>query len=173
MNSKNATENATKNVVNNDTDVNTDIIQIISPFLLQKGGLLPALHAIQHVKGFISDKTMRMVAKSFNLSRAEVFGVVQFYHDFREQPVAGKYVLKLCQAEACQSRGSSNLATYAKSHLGVGWDETTKDGNFTLEKVFCLGLCAIAPSIMLDGQIYGRMEPARLEKLLQQKKKRG
>ena len=129
------------------------------------GPALPILHALQAAFGFIPDEAVRMVADALNLSRAEVHGIVSFYHDFRREPV-GRHVLKLCRAEACQSRGADELADRAKARLRVDWGDTAPNGTVTLEPVFCLGLCACAPAAMLDGRVVGRLDHARLDALL-------
>jgi formate dehydrogenase subunit gamma len=100
-----------------------------------------------------------------NLSRAEVHGVVSFYHDFRHEP-AGRHVVKLCRAEACQSMGADDLHKHAQDKLRVGWGDTTPDGRVTLEAVYCLGLCACAPSAMVDGKVYGGLDKKKLEALI-------
>ena len=139
---------------------------VIAPHLAVEGGLLPALHDVQAAFGCIPDEAVRLLAQQFNLSRAEVFGVVSFYHDFRREP-AGRHVVKLCQAEACQSMGSRELRAHACERLGVAMGETTADGRVTLEATYCLGLCATAPSAMIDGRVVGRLTPARLEAALE------
>ena len=131
-----------------------------------EGGLLPALHDVQAVFGYIPDEAVRMLAHAFNLSRAEVHGVVTFYHDFRREP-AGRHVVKLCQAEACQSLGSRGLTAHACAAMGVPLGGTTADGRLTLEATYCLGLCATAPSAMIDGAVLGRVTPARLDAALE------
>lgn len=108
-----------------------------------------------------------MIARELNLSRAEVYGVMSFYHDFREHP-AGRHVLKLCRAEACQSMGGDQLAERAKRLLGIDFHQTTPDGAVTLEPVYCLGLCSCAPSAMLDGEVHARVDAADLEALVQE-----
>jgi len=141
--------------------------EIISEHALQEGAMLPILHAIQAEFGHIPKPAITMIARALNLSRAEVHGVVTFYHDFREAP-AGRHVLKLCRAEACQSMGSDHLAEHAMERLGTAWHGTTEDGKVTLEPIFCLGLCASAPSAMLDGTLVGRLTKARLDALIDQ-----
>jgi formate dehydrogenase subunit gamma len=126
---------------------------------------LPILHALQEKFGCVPEAAIPLVAHALNLSRAEVHGVVTFYHDFRRAP-AGRHVLKLCRAEACQSMGADSLAARAQSRLGIGWGETTEDGRLTLDAVFCLGLCANAPSAMLDGKLVGRLDPTRLDSMI-------
>ena len=140
--------------------------EIITPLAAEAGALLPILHALQGVFGFISDPAILLVAKALNLSRADVYGVVTFYHDFRRAP-PGEHVLKLCRAEACQSMGAEALAAQARARLKIDWHETTSDGRVLLEPVFCLGLCATAPSAMLDGKLVGRLDAARLDALIE------
>lgn len=129
------------------------------------GGLLPALHAVQDTLGHVPDEAVPVLAQSFNLSRAEVHGVVSFYHHFRAHP-AGRHVLHMCRAEACQSMGGDALAAQARERLGIDFHETTADGNLTLEPVYCLGHCACSPAVLLDGVPQGRMTAERLEALL-------
>ena len=130
-----------------------------------EGPLLPILHAVQAEFGHVPQEALPVIAKSLNLSRAEVHGVMSFYHDFREEP-AGRHVVKLCRAEACQSMGADRIAAHAKQRLGVDWHGTTLDGAVTLEPIFCLGLCACAPAAMVDGKLVGRVDEARLDTLL-------
>jgi formate dehydrogenase subunit gamma len=129
------------------------------------GALLPILHALQEEFGYIDKEAVRLVAEILNLSRAEVYGVVTFYHDFRAVP-PGRHVLKLCRAEACQSTGGEALAAYVEAKTGVALGNTTADGQITLEPVYCLGLCATAPSAMLDGRVVGRLNEGKLDALL-------
>ena len=130
-----------------------------------EGPLLPILHAVQAEFGHVPQDALPVIAKALNLSRAEVHGVMSFYHDFREEP-AGAHVVKLCRAEACQSMGADRVAAHAKAVLGVDWHGTTADGAVTLEPIFCLGLCACAPAAMLDGKLVGRVDEARLDALI-------
>lgn len=132
------------------------IDQIVEDHLDMEGPLLPILHAIQSEFGYVPESAKQIIAKALNLSRAEVHGVVTFYHDFRDHP-SGRHVLKLCRAEACQSMGCEPLADKIKAKFGIDWHETTPDGAVTLEPVFCLGLCASAPAAMLDDALYGRL----------------
>lgn len=138
---------------------------IIAAEAARQGALLPVLHAIQAEFGHIPAEAVPLIAHALNLSRAEVHGVIGFYHDFRRHP-PGRHVLQLCRAEACQSMGAEALAAQARERLGADWGETTPDGAVTLEPVFCLGLCACAPSAMLDGRPVARLNPARLDALL-------
>ena len=108
---------------------------------------------------------MPLVAEALNLSRAEVHGVVTFYHDFR-QAAPGRHVVRVCRAEACQSMGSERLAEHIKGRLGIDFHETSADGRFTLEPVFCLGDCACSPALMLDGKLHGRVDAAVFDRLV-------
>jgi formate dehydrogenase subunit gamma len=112
----------------------------------------------------VPDDALPVIATALNISRAEVHGVVSFYHDYRRQP-AGRHVLKLCQAEACQSMGSDRVAEMVRQALGVGMHETSADGAVTMEPVYCLGLCACAPAAMLDGEVIGRLDAAAVEEI--------
>jgi formate dehydrogenase subunit gamma len=132
---------------------------------------LPILHALQKTFGFIHEDAVPMVADALNLTRAEVHGVITFYHDFRREPPA-RHTLQLCRAEACQSKGADELAQHAQQALGLRWGETAADGSFTLAAVFCLGLCACAPSAMIDGKPVGRLDRQRLDSLLEEAVKR-
>ncbi len=129
--------------------------------------LIEILHDVQSELGFVPDSAVPALAQALNLSRAEVHGVVTFYHDFRSKP-AGRHVLKLCRAEACQSMGGEALVERAENRLGVSCGETSADGRVTLEPIYCLGLCATAPSAMIDGRIVGRMTAERLDALLKE-----
>ena len=132
-----------------------------------EGALLPILHAIQAEFGHVPQEALPIIARDLNLSRAEVHGVMSFYHDFREEP-AGRHVVKLCRAESCQSVGADRVAAHAQARLGVDWHGTTPDGAVTLEPVFCLGLCACAPAAMVDGRLVGRVDAARFDALLEE-----
>jgi formate dehydrogenase subunit gamma len=129
------------------------------------GALLPILHALQEEFGYIDREAVPLIAEILNLSRAEVYGVVTFYHDFRVVP-PGRHVLKLCRAEACQSTGGDALAARAEAKIGIAIGNTTADGEISLEPVYCLGLCAAAPSAMLDGRVIGRLDERKLDALL-------
>ena len=122
------------------------------------GALLPVLHALQEEFGYIDPEAIPLVADALNLSKAEVHGVISFYHDYRQTP-AGRHVLRICRAEACQAMGCESLVSHVEKHLGVKMGETTADRSFTVESVYCLGLCALSPSAMLDGKPYGRVSP--------------
>ena len=120
------------------------------------GALLPVLHAVQHKLGHIPRDAVAAIARAMNLSRAEVHGVISFYHDFRTEPV-GEHLVHLCRAEACQAMGSRELEQHARQRLGVGFGETTADGRFTLEEVYCLGNCACSPSIRIGDDVHARV----------------
>jgi formate dehydrogenase subunit gamma len=140
-------------------------LQRIRECLDREGPLLPILHALQEEFGYIDEAAEPLIAEALNITRAEVHGVITFYHDFRREP-AGRHVLKLCRAEACQAAGGDPLASHAEARLGLTLGETAADGSVTLEPVYCLGLCAIAPSAMLDDRIVGRLDRERLDGLL-------
>jgi formate dehydrogenase subunit gamma len=129
------------------------------------GALLPILHALQEEFGYIDREAEPLIADILNVTRAEVHGVVTFYHDFRHTPPA-RHVLKLCRAEACQSTGGDKLAAHAEAKIGIALGGATADGRVSLEPVYCLGLCAVAPSAMLDGRVIGRMDEEKLDALL-------
>src|SRR4051812_29585998 len=138
---------------------------IIAAERQREGALLPILHGFMHAFGYVPEPAVPMVAEALNLSRAEVHGVVTFYHDFRREP-AGRHVLKICRAEACQAAGGEALAARAQKKLGLAFGYTSADNRVTLEPIYCLGLCATAPSAMLDGRIVGRLDERRLDALL-------
>ena len=138
---------------------------IIAEKQAMPGALLPILHALQEEFGYIDREAEPLIADILNLSRAEVHGVVTFYHDFRQQP-AGRHVLKLCRAESCQARGGEALAARAEARLGIATGSTTADGSVTLEPVYCLGLCSVSPAAMLDGKIVARLDETKLDALL-------
>jgi len=139
---------------------------IIAAHAGTSGATLPILHALQEAFGCVPEAAVPMIADTLNLTRAEVHGVLTFYHDFRRAP-PGRHVLKLCRAEACQAMGADRLAASAKARLGVDWGRTGFDGRLTLDQVFCLGLCATAPAAMIDGKPVGRLNDARLEALIE------
>jgi len=130
----------------------------------QPGALLPVLQAIQEQFGYIPPAVVPEVAQALNLSRAEVHGVISFYHDLRTTP-PGRHVVQVCMAEACQAMGGAALHAHVSARLGVESGETRADGAVTLLPVYCLGNCACAPSVMVDGQLYGRVGPERFDRL--------
>ncbi|EJT03599.1 formate dehydrogenase subunit gamma [Rhizobium sp. CCGE 510] len=138
-------------------DITTRTRSIIADLRFLEGPLLPILHQVQEEFGYVPPEALTVIAEELNLSRAEVHGVMTFYHDYRDHP-AGRHVLKLCRAEACQSMGGDALAERLKTLLGIDFHQTTLDGAVTLEPVYCLGLCACAPAAMLDGEVYGRID---------------
>ncbi|MFN5995991.1 MAG: formate dehydrogenase subunit gamma [Paracoccaceae bacterium] len=141
-----------------DSHVHSDrIAEILDAHQGLEGPLLPILHAIQEAFGYVPDSAIPQIAAALTLSKAEVHGVISFYHDFRSAP-AGRHVLKLCRAEACQAVGADAVAGRIKAALGIDWHETTPDGRVTLEPVFCLGLCACGPAAMVDGRLVGRCD---------------
>ena len=131
--------------------------EIINAHIGLEGPALPILHGLQAAFGCVPSEAIPMVAKALNRSRAEIHGVVTFYHDFRHAP-AGKTVVKLCRAEACQAVGGREAATFLLASLGIGWGQTTPDGAVTVEAVYCLGLCAAAPAALVNGQPHGRLD---------------
>lgn len=150
-----------------DSHAQTDrIAEILEAHLGLEGPLLPILHAIQEAFGHVPDAAIPQIAAALTLSKAEVHGVISFYHDFRSAP-AGRHVLKLCRAEACQTMGADAVAGRIKAALGIDWHETTPDGRVTLEPVFCLGLCACGPAAMVDGRLVGRCDEGVLAEVAQ------
>ncbi len=141
------------------------VLEIIAERRLIPGAMLPMLHAIQDKVGYIPSDVIPLIAEELNLSRAEVHGVVTYYHFFRQHP-AGKHVVQICRAEACQSNGGNALADHAQKKLGCHFHETTSDGELTLEPVYCLGQCGCAPAMMVDDDIYGRVTPEKFDQLL-------
>jgi formate dehydrogenase subunit gamma len=138
--------------------------EIIAEHSEVEGATLVILHALQEAFGYVPQEVLPMIASALNLSRAEVYGVFTFYHDFRAKP-AGRHVLKLCRAEACQAAGGDALVARAEQTLGISLGNTTPDDRVTLEPIYCLGLCATAPSAMLDGRLIGRLDEARIDAL--------
>lgn len=146
-------------------DISASVAEIIAAHANREGPLLPILHDIQASLGHVPQEALPQVAKALNLSKAEVHGVMSFYHDFREEK-AGAHVVKLCRAEACQAVGADRVAAHAQKALGVDWHGTTADGKVTLEPVFCLGLCACGPAAMVDGKLVGRVDEARVDAIV-------
>ena len=144
---------------------NGEIDAILARHAGREGPMLPILHDIQAAFGHVPEAAVLRIAEALNLGRAEVHGIVSFYHDFRDRP-AGRHVLRLCRAEACQAQGAAEVEAATLRLLGIGYGETTPDGAVTLEPVYCLGLCACGPSAQLDGALHGRVDAARIEALL-------
>lgn len=130
-----------------------------------EGPLLPILHAIQAEFGMIPEWAVPQIAQHLNIGRAEVHGVVTFYHDFRDAPT-GRHVVKICRAEACKAMGGDALAATALEKLNTGWHGTTANGAVTVEPVYCLGLCSCAPAAMVDGRLIGRLDAEKLDAAL-------
>lgn len=130
-----------------------------------EGPLLPILHALQNAYGYVPEIALPLIAKTLNITKAEVHGVMSFYHDFRETP-AGHHVVKICRAEACQAVGANVLAEVTLEKLGIEWNGTSANGAVTVEPVYCLGLCACGPAAMVDGKVVGRVDAARMESIL-------
>jgi formate dehydrogenase subunit gamma len=132
----------------------------------ERGALLPILHRIQDELGYVDPAVIPILAAELNLSRADVHGVITFYHDFRQTP-PGRTTVRICRAEACQAVGAAALADHAKARLDVSFGETTADGAVTLEQVFCFGNCALGPAVQVGDRLYGRVDPDRLDSLLE------
>lgn len=139
--------------------------EFINRFDARPEMLVQILHLFMDRYGFIGEEAIRQLASELNLSRAEVHGVVSFYHDFRAEP-AGRRVIKICQAESCQAMGSRALTEHAEAALGIGLSETTADGATSLEPVYCLGNCACSPAVMVGDRVYGRVDADRLDAII-------
>ncbi len=140
--------------------------EVIADHVNTEGAALPLLHALQAAFGCVPLAAEPLVASALNISRAEVHGIVSFYHEFR-RTVPGRHVLRVCRAEACQAVGADAVGAHVRSALAVDWHETSADGAVTLEPVFCLGLCATGPSALLDGKPVGRLSPAKVDRMLE------
>ena len=139
--------------------------QVIARIAGLEGAMLPILHELQETFGYVDAAAVPLIADALNLSRAEVHGVVSFYHDFRDAP-AGRHILKICRAESCQAMGVERLVDRLQSVHRLTPGETTDDGNLTIENVYCLGHCALSPAALLDGQPVGRLDEARIDALV-------
>lgn len=144
-----------------------DIKILIDEHLDLEGPLLPILHAIQASYGHVPSIAVPLIADALNISKAEVHGVISFYHDFREAP-AGRHIVKICRAEACQAMGANTLAEETLAKLELDWHGTTINGAVTIEPVYCLGLCACGPAAMVDDKVVGRVDSARMATLLKE-----
>lgn len=149
----------------NSGDLESRIRKIVAEHAALEGPLMPILNAVQAEFSCVPRESIPIIAHEMNLTRAEVFGVVSFYHDYRENP-AGRHTIKVCRAEACQSMGGRDMETNIKQLLGLDWHGTTADNAITLEPVYCLGLCAMAPALMIDDQVHGRVTAQKAEKLI-------
>lgn len=142
------------------------VLEVIQRLRDKPGALLPVLHGVQDALGWVPAGAVALIAAELNLSRAEVHGVVSFYHWFRtEKP--GRQVLQLCRAEACQALGAAALERHVRHRLGVDFHQTTADGRYTLQPVYCLGNCACGPSLMVDEELHGRVSAERFDALLE------
>jgi formate dehydrogenase subunit gamma len=139
---------------------------IIATHRSLEGAAIPLLHALQHEFGCVPLEAEPLVAAALNLTRAEVHGIVTFYHEFRRTP-PGRHVVQICRAEACQSVGADATGAHIREMLGVDWHETTPNGGVTLEPVFCLGLCASGPAALVDGKPVGRLSPSKINRVLE------
>jgi formate dehydrogenase subunit gamma len=142
----------------------SQVSAIVDTLKHQPGALLPVLHAVQEQFGYIPPTMVPVIARGLNLSRADVHGVITFYHQFRTVP-PGRHIVQLCRAEACQAMGSRQLEAYARARLGVDFGETTADGAITLQSVYCLGNCACPPSVRVDDTIHARVDAVKLDTL--------
>lgn len=147
------------------TDATAAIDAAIAEHRHVPDSVLPILHAIQDRIGYIPDAAVPAVAAALNLSRAEIHGVIGYYHHFRTRP-CGRHLIELCRAEACQAQNAAALAAHAQQRLGCTFHETTTDGHVSLEPVFCLGLCATGPALMIDGKVHARVTPERFDALM-------
>ncbi|MGL4396414.1 MAG: formate dehydrogenase subunit gamma [Hyphomicrobium sp.] len=127
--------------------------------------LLEILHDIQHELGHVPEAILPIIANALNRSRAEIHGVVTFYHDFRREP-AGRHAIKICRAEACQSMGTEQLCQHAETSLGTSLGSTSADGKYTLDAVYCLGNCALSPAVLIGDQLYGKVTPQRFDEIV-------
>ncbi len=143
------------------------ISAVMEDFITLEGPLLPMLHGLQAEFGYVPQAAVELIAEALNLSKAEVHGVISFYHDFRKSP-AGRHIVKICRAEACQAVGGEALGEAVLAKLGLDWHGTTRNGAVTLEPVYCLGLCACAPAAMVDGKVIGRVTEDRMTRILQE-----
>lgn len=149
-----------------DKHVHATVVDVTTRLKDQPGALLPVLHGIQNALGYVPEDAVPLIAREMNLSRADVHGVISFYHFFRTRPV-GKRVVYVCRAESCQAVGGVALEKHVKSTLGVDYHETTADGAYTLEPVYCLGNCACSPAVMVDEELLGRVTPERFDAWLE------
>ncbi|MCX7102975.1 MAG: formate dehydrogenase subunit gamma [Methylobacter sp.] len=147
-----------------------NVQEIIATLKDKPGALLPILHGIQDELGYIPAETVPDIAAALNLSRAEVHGVISFYHYFRDTP-PGRQTVHLCLAESCQAMGGKQLEMHVKNRLGIGFHETTADGNFSLEPVYCLGNCACSPAMQIGKDIYGRVSTDSFDSVINEMEK--
>jgi len=143
------------------------ISRIVNELKAKPGALLPILHGIQEELGYVPEDAVPIIASELNLTRAEVHGVVTFYHDFRSHP-AGRHIVKVCQAESCQAAGSARMTEHAKKVLDIDFHQTTADRSCSLEPVYCLGNCALSPSVMVDNEVFGRVDEQRFDEIVEE-----
>ena len=146
------------------------VLRVVAAHRTRPGALIEILHGVQAELGFIPPAAVPVLAQELNLSRAEVHGVVSFYHYFRHS-APGQQTIRVCQAESCQSMNSEGLTEHVKKTLGIDFHETTADGKFSLEPVYCLGNCACSPAVMRNEDLFGRVTPERFNELLAQWKR--
>ncbi|MFH7041141.1 formate dehydrogenase subunit gamma [Paucibacter sp. JuS9] len=147
------------------SSIESQVREVLAEQPLQEGALLPLLHAIQERLGHVPPAAVPLLAEHLNLSRAEVHGVISYYHFFRSTP-PGRHVVQVCRAEACQSSGADALLAHAEQVLGCAAHQTRADGAVTLEPVYCLGLCASSPALQIDDQMHARVTPQRFDQLI-------
>jgi len=147
------------------SDSNAALGAVLAKWAQEPGGLLPALHEVQELLGWIPPDAVADIATAFNLSRAEVHGVITYYHHFRSQP-AGRHVVQVCRAEACQAMGADALLAHAERRLGCGVHANSADGRYTLEPAFCLGLCASSPSVRVGDRLHARLTPEKFDRVI-------
>jgi len=138
--------------------------EIVDRFKGVEGALMECLHEIQHVFGYVPAETMDIMTDGFNLSRAEVHGVISYYHDYKSSP-SGRTVVRVCLAEACQSMGSRELSSHVQQRLGLNMGETSEDGNYSLEAVYCFGNCALCPNVEINGKLHARVSLDNFDRL--------
>jgi formate dehydrogenase subunit gamma len=138
------------------------IVSIVDSLKHQRGALMPILRRIQDDLGWVPPEILPLIAHELNLSRAEVHGVASFYHDFRHEP-PGRNIVRICRAESCQAMGAVALADHARKRLGIDFGDTSADGSFSLEAVYCLGNCACSPAVVINGEVIGRVTPERFD----------
>ena len=143
------------------------ISKIVRELKDRPGALLPILHGIQEELGYIPEDAVPIIAGEMNLTRAEVHGVVTFYHDFRSHP-PGRHIVRICQAESCQAAGSAALTDHVRKRLGIQFHQTTSDRACSLEPVYCLGNCALSPSVMVNQEVFGRVTAERFDEILEE-----
>ena len=147
----------------------TTVQDVIKACKSMPGAMLPILHGIQDAVGYIPSDAVAMIADGLNVSRAEVHGVITYYHHFRQEP-AGKRLVQICRAEACQARGADALVAHAKAILGCDFHQTTADGEVTLEPAYCLGQCAVGPNMTIGDELHARITPEKFDGLINAKR---